>query len=190
MRRAFPRSPRGSGTLETVSDPVASASVRVPVPDRQPVAPPAPHGAFAWGWVAAGGAAGTAARAALTWTWPVVPGAFPWTVFAENVAGALALGAFLGWFARREGADGWRGPLLATGALGSFTTFSALAVDLSMLSGSRPTIAAVYAVASVGVGLAAAGLGWRWARGPRHGPLGRARRPRRGGRSIGRRGAA
>lgn len=173
-----------------MSDPVASASVRVPAPDRQPVAPPAPHGAFAWGWVAAGGAAGTAARAALTWTWPVVPGAFPWTVFAENVAGALALGAFLGWFARREGADGWRGPLLATGVLGSFTTFSALAVDLSLLSGSRPAIAAAYAVASVGVGLAAAGLGWRWARGPRPGPMGRARRPRRGGRSAGRRGAA
>lgn len=125
-----------------------------------------PDGTLGWWLVAAGGAVGTAARAGLAWAWPTAPGAFPWTVFCENVAGALALGALLGALARREGPDGWRAPLLATGVLGSFTTYSALAVDLASLTGSRPAIALAYALASVVVGLAAAGLGWRWARGP------------------------
>lgn len=49
---------------------------------------------------------------------------------------------------------------LGTGLLGSFTTFSAMAVDLVALGG-RPVLLLVYAVAVIGGGVALARLGLR-----------------------------
>ena len=110
--------------------------------------------------VAAGGAVGTAARAGLLWLLPAQAGGFPATVFAINVAGALALGWLVGRWARRERDPGWHLAFFATGLLGSFTTFSALALDLAHLAGPRPGVALAYALASVAVGWAAAAAGW------------------------------
>ena len=111
--------------------------------------------------VAAGGAVGTAARAGLVWLLPAPSAGFPVTVFAINVAGALALGWLVGRWAR-PGCDdpGWRRPFFATGLLGSFTTFSALALEAAQLAGPRPGVALAYVVASVAVGWAAAAAGW------------------------------
>jgi fluoride exporter len=115
--------------------------------------------------VAAGGAVGTAARASLVWLLPAHAGGFPATVFAVNVAGALALGWLVGRRERRAGGPPWQLLFFATGLLGSFTTFSALALDVAALAAPRPGVALAYAVASVGLGWAAAAAGWTLGRG-------------------------
>jgi CrcB protein len=108
---------------------------------------------------------GTAARASLVWLLPAQAGGFPATVFAVNVAGALALGWLVGRWGRPGREPGWRLPFFATGVLGSFTTFSALALDVAALVGPRPGVALVYGLGSVGVGWAAAAAGWSLGRG-------------------------
>jgi fluoride exporter len=113
-----------------------------------------------WLEVAAGGAVGTAARAGLLWLAPTQPGAWPATIFAENVLGALLLGLLLGRL-ERSGAPQWlRSPFFSIGALGSFTTFSNLAWDVSSTVPTAPVLAVGYAAASLLLGLAAAGAGW------------------------------
>ena len=118
-----------------------------------------------WWAIAAGGALGTAARAGLSWAWPTRADAFPATVFAENVMGAFALGLLLGWLERRGRPGRWASPFLTVGVLGSFTTFSTLVLDVAVLSGSRPWLAAGYALASVIAGVGVAVVGWVWGRG-------------------------
>jgi len=127
--------------------------------------PTVTHAPARWWAIAAGGAVGTAARAGSLWAWPTMEGAWPATPFAENVAGAFALGALLGWLGRGAGPAWWRSPFFTTGVLGSFTTFSALAVDVAQLGAARPWWALAYAAASVLVGVAAALAGWAIGRG-------------------------
>ncbi|MDE0804003.1 MAG: CrcB family protein [Acidimicrobiales bacterium] len=106
--------------------------------------------------VAAGGAAGAAAR------WAVVTvvetgGSFPWLTLLVNVAGCLGLGLLVG---VREPARLW----MATGFCGGLTTFSTFAVETAvMLDGGEPRQAAAYVVASVAAGIAAVLTGWRLA---------------------------
>lgn len=114
--------------------------------------------------VAAGGAVGTAARAGLVGWLPAPEGAFPVAVFAANVAGALVLGGLAGLWERRAPGHAWLAPFFAIGLLGSFTTFSTLALDLAALAPARPWLAAGTAFASLLAGMAAAALGWSLAR--------------------------
>ena len=133
-----------------------------------PAAPtPAPPSFTRADWiaVAAGGALGTGARAALLWAWPPVAGDLPWTTLAVNLGGALALGVLLGALAGGPARTPWRSPFFGTGLLGSFTTFSALAVDLVDLARTRPDVALAYAALSLAGGVALASLGWRLGRG-------------------------
>ena len=118
-----------------------------------------------WLAVAAGGAVGTAARVAWRWWAPTVPGAWPTTIFVENVLGAFLLGLLVGWLAQGRGPVWLRSPFFSTGALGSFTTFSNLAWDVGSLGSTAPTLAIAYAAASLALGLAAAATGWRLGRG-------------------------
>ena len=120
-----------------------------------------------WLAVAAGGAVGTAARAAWLWWAPTTPGAWPTTVFLENLLGAFALGLLRGWLARGRGPWWLRSPFFSTGALGSFTTFSNLAWDVGVLGPVAPSLALGYGAASLACGLAAAAGGWRLGRGGR-----------------------
>lgn len=88
-----------------------------------------------------------------------------------NLAGAFALAWLAG--ARSHAPDRERA-FLGTGLLGSFTTFSAIAVDMVALGG-RPLLAGTYAVATLAGGLAVAQLGLRIGRaaaphGAGHGP--------------------
>jgi fluoride exporter len=132
-----------------------------------PTRPPDPSPARSDAWaIAAGGAVGTAARAALLWAWPASAAAWP-ALFAANVVGALALGALLGGLGRREGPGWWRSPFFATGVLGSFTTFSTLTADALRVGADRPLWAAASALATVAFGLAAALLGGALVRGGR-----------------------
>jgi CrcB protein len=99
-----------------------------------------------------GGAIGTGARLAVD----TLVGQ-PASTLAINVAGSLALGFLVArlW----SSAAPWLKAGLGVGVLGSFTTFSALAVTLVELG---PTWgAALYLVLSVALGLAAAWAGLR-----------------------------
>jgi CrcB protein len=115
--------------------------------------------------VAAGGAVGASLRHLLLVAFPVAPATLPMTVLGINLAGALLLGVVGGvLLARRPDAAA----LLAfatTGVLGSFTTFSAVALDLVLLGrAGRPGLVAAYAAVSIIGGLAAAVVGLRWGR--------------------------
>jgi CrcB protein len=77
---------------------------------------------------------------------------FPWGTLVVNVAGSFLLGLFVA----ADMSDHWLA-LLGTGFCGGFTTYSAFAVQTHRL----PTVrGAVYAVATIGVSLAACGLGF------------------------------
>lgn len=126
------------------------------------------------GWslalVALGGAAGGSARYGLTQVFP--DGGFPWTTWAINVVGCFALGLLLTGWVRPGHAPPWWRPLLGTGFLGAFTTFSAVMHAVAGLerSGSGATALAYLGTSFVvGAGAAAAGsvLGARVARGER-----------------------
>ena len=113
------------------------------------------------GLVAAGGAFGTGLRyltALLVPVWAKVP----MGTFAVNIVGAFLLGALLELLIdRRIGANRSRRLRLAlgTGALGGFTTYSALAVDTATLALTHPGRAAAYALVTVTLGAAASAVG-------------------------------
>ncbi|MCX6501410.1 MAG: CrcB family protein [Microbacterium sp.] len=88
--------------------------------------------AFSWshlGLVVAGGALGTAARAALLLL--DVPGPTGLVVALINIAGAFLLGIVTGAIIRRADTPRARAvrQFLGTGVLGGFTTYSTFAVD-------------------------------------------------------------
>ena len=113
--------------------------------------------------VAAGGLLGAPLRYGLGVVFPTWAGQFPWTTFAINIVGALLLGFLLEALTRLGDDAGWRRRVrlcLGTGVLGSFTTYSALAVDTDLLVREhRLGSAALYAVATVIVGLLATTAG-------------------------------
>ena len=109
--------------------------------------------------VALGGMVGTTARWALTHAVGASANGFPTATLIENVLGSFLLGALLEGLLRR-GAESSRGRVLrlglGTGLLGGFTTFSALAYELErLLAGGQGTMALVYAVASLVLGILA-----------------------------------
>lgn len=115
--------------------------------------------------VAAGGAVGASLRHVLLVAFPVAPGTLPVTVLAVNVAGALLLGVVGGVLLARRPHAAVLLAFATTGVLASFTTFSAVALDLVLLGRTgRPGLAAAYAAASVVGGLVAALVGLRWGR--------------------------
>lgn len=106
-----------------------------------------------YGAIALGGAAGTLARAGLLEAWPVRAGAWPWTTFAVNLAGAFVLGAVATHLHDRASLGR---PLLGTGFCGALTTFSTLELEVLRLGrGHAVGLAAGYLVASVVAGFAA-----------------------------------
>jgi fluoride exporter len=113
------------------------------------------RGPLVWLLVALGGAAGAAARFALSeWLSARFPAAFPWGTFAVNALGCLALGVLLGAW---PGADAWRArALLGVGFCGGFTTFSTFGYEAAALLEARYwTAAAGYVGASLAAGLLA-----------------------------------
>ncbi len=110
--------------------------------------------------VAAGGAAGGVARAAVTQALPVHPGHFPLAVLLINVGGSLLIGALLvAVSAMSRGALQLRA-IAVTGFCGGFTTWSTFVVNADQLLARGSTgIAIGYLSASVVAGLAAVVLG-------------------------------
>ena len=100
--------------------------------------------------VAVGGAVGALARAGVAEGWPHDPSDWPWSTLMTNVSGSALLGVLLVVLARRFPADRYARPLLGTGMLGGYTTFSTLSVDAVQLARfDRAWAAAGYVAANV-----------------------------------------
>jgi fluoride exporter len=115
--------------------------------------------------VALGGACGGSVRAALWERYPVTEGAWPWVTFAENLTGSLLLGFLVVALAERRPGHPMVAAALGPGLLGSYTTYATFAVELTRLVESGAVnLAAGYAAATVGAGLALALAGMVLAR--------------------------
>ncbi|MEL6335245.1 MAG: CrcB family protein [Pseudomonadota bacterium] len=100
--------------------------------------------------VAAGGAVGAALRfLVVSWTTRGLPG-FPWGTVIVNVAGSVAMGVLAVVLLERVGHFARWAPLLLTGVLGGFTTFSAFSLDaVYLMERGRWAAAAGYVGGSV-----------------------------------------
>ncbi|MCZ0961481.1 fluoride efflux transporter CrcB [Paracoccus benzoatiresistens] len=111
--------------------------------------------------VAIGGAIGSVARLGMYRAMP--PGGLPLATFAVNVAGSLVMGLLAALLAVRGGA--WA-PLLLTGVLGGFTTFSAFSLDaVTLWERGQGGLAVLYVAGSVILSLAAVLIGLTIGRG-------------------------
>ena len=121
--------------------------------------------------MAVGGVVGALARASISvWIPHHDPAAWPWSTFLTNLLGCLLLGLTLAWVDARHA--GWlthhprrarlARPLVASGVLGGFTTFSTFSVEsyLLMRHGSA-ALGLLYAVGSAVLGVALVLLGRR-----------------------------
>ena len=105
--------------------------------------------------VALGGAIGSSLRylsnvGAMRWIGP----GFPWATLFVNILGSFVMGLIVELLAQRGGHQ--YAPLLMTGILGGFTTFSAFSLDtMAIWQRGDHALAVVYVAASVGLSLAA-----------------------------------
>ncbi len=116
----------------------------------------------AWAAVATGGLIGTELRYGAGLAFPETAGAVPWTTLAINVLGSFVLAALTTlWIARPRTAF-WLRAGLGPGLLGSFTTFSALALAVDQLvRGGFHAVWLAYLALSLVLGLGAAAAGWK-----------------------------
>ena len=125
------------------------------------IRPPIPRSGVAV--VGVGGVVGTALRYQLGVWFPQAVDGWPVTTFLINTTGALLLGLLLEALVRLGPESPWRRWIrlgLGTGMLGSFTTYSTLAVDADLLLRAHQWWAAAsYLVGTVLAGLAAAAAG-------------------------------
>lgn len=116
--------------------------------------------------VAFGGAVGAVLRfVSAAWVARLTGVGFAGTLFV-NIAGSFAMGILVVLMMERfPGTFGRFGPLLITGVLGGFTTFSAFSLDaLMLLERGRVGMAAAYVGASVLLSVAALYAGFQSAR--------------------------
>lgn len=91
------------------------------------------------------------------------PGHWPWATLVVNVVGCLLIGVLASRLPTQDGAW-WPRPLLITGVLGGFTTFSAYAVETGLLiDEGAPLAAAAYLAVTVLAGLVAVLIGQKLA---------------------------
>ena len=110
--------------------------------------------------VFAGGLVGTLLRLLIDLAVPHGDDDFPVSTLLINLVGAFALGLLTAWLWPRASAS--LKALLGPGLLGSFTTFSAVAVSLVALADAGEwLVGVVYLVATVVLGLGAAWGGLR-----------------------------
>ncbi|MBC7402722.1 MAG: CrcB family protein [Microbacteriaceae bacterium] len=122
--------------------------------------------------VAAGGVIGTGLRLTLDTVIPHGDTDFPLSTLLINIVGSFALGAMVATLWRRPDAPNWLKVGLGTGAIGSFTTFSALIVSLlAEAHHGAWMLAVLYLLLSLVLGFGAAFLGLSLGRRPRPVPL-------------------
>jgi CrcB protein len=113
--------------------------------------------------VAFGGIVGALARAGIGVVIPHTdPGSWPWATFITNLLGCLVLGVVLAyadgrherWLATAPHKARLIRPLLATGVLGGFTTFSTFSVEVvRLIRADQLGLAVLYALGSVVLGI-------------------------------------
>lgn len=110
--------------------------------------------------IAVGGALGAPVRYEVAQLVRAAPGAFPWATFWTNLSGAFVLGFFLTVAIERLPPTRFLRPFFAVGFLGSYTTFSTLAVETVLLvKDGHVALGVGYTLASVSAGLTLAYLG-------------------------------
>ncbi|HEX6638467.1 MAG TPA: CrcB family protein [Steroidobacteraceae bacterium] len=108
-----------------------------------------------WMLVALGGALGSMMRYGVSRLWPMTPGGFPVPTLTVNLIGSFAIGLLYIWLSARSGLgqDGAR-LFWLTGVLGGYTTYSAFALESTLLGFSLTGLVYVL-VTTVGcIGLA------------------------------------
>jgi fluoride exporter len=99
---------------------------------------------MSWLWVAIGGALGSMARHGVSRLWPSAPGGFPVPTLTVNLLGSFAIGLVYVWLIARPGISGDGARLFwMTGVLGGFTTYSAFALEATLLGFSLAGLAYV-----------------------------------------------
>ena len=93
--------------------------------------------------VALGGVVGAIARYEAGLIWPSAPGTFPWTTFGINVLGCALIGILIVLVSEVCTRNRLLRPLLGTGVLGGFTTFSTYAYDIQRLIRTGHAVLAV-----------------------------------------------
>ena len=89
---------------------------------------------------------------------------FPWGTLAVNIAGSFLMGVLVVVLAKKGGTH--LAPLLVTGVLGGFTTFSTFSLDvLTIYERGQVALAAGYAAASLILSLGAIALALTLTRG-------------------------
>jgi CrcB protein len=114
--------------------------------------------------VATGGAVGSGLRVAVVAAVPVAGNGWPWGTFLANVTGALLLGYLQARLLAAAPRTTLSVPLLCTGLLGGYTTFSSFAMEVAQLVGAgRLGVGIGYGIGSVAVGYGVAHAGIRLA---------------------------
>ena len=112
--------------------------------------------------VTLGGAAGALARWAAAEAIPHDAGRFPWATLLTNVVGCFLIGVLLVVVVERLPHRRLVRPLLGTGFLGGFTTFSTYALDTrTLVAADRVALAAAYLLGTLALGLLAVVAGLR-----------------------------
>src|ERR1700683_457595 len=115
--------------------------------------------------LALGGALGAVARYAISLGLPTETGRFPWGTFVINVSGSFVLGFLLIMLIEQFPRGRLARPVIGTGFIGAYTTFSTLMVELvELVRAGDPETALAYLGASLVVGLAAVFIGMTGAR--------------------------
>jgi fluoride exporter len=107
--------------------------------------------------VATAGACGALARYGLTAALPPPDDGLPVATLLANLSGCLLLGLLVGRAPDRP----WVRPVVGTGLLGGWTTWSVLALEVDQRLVGAPVVAAAYLLLSLAGGVALAVLGLR-----------------------------
>jgi CrcB protein len=110
-----------------------------------------------WLFVAVGGAMGSLLRYGVGRAWPATPGGFPIPTLTVNLLGSFAIGLIYIWIHARAGNPEAARLFWMTGVLGGFTTYSAFALESTLLGFSGTGV--TYLVATLVGCFAACWLG-------------------------------
>jgi fluoride exporter len=115
--------------------------------------------------LACGGVLGAVSRYAISLALPTETGRFPWGTFLINVSGSAALGFVLVLVIDRFPRGRLARPVLGTGFLGAYTTFSTFTVEaIDLVRAGHAGTALAYLTGSVFAGLLAVWAGMTSAR--------------------------
>lgn len=110
--------------------------------------------------VAVGGALGALLRSTIG----TLMNGIPLSTFLVNIVGSFLLGFFYRYIESKDLAE-WLKKMIATGLLGSFTTFSAYSLDLFIyVKAGEYLSASLYGFGSVVIGISAAVIGMVFAK--------------------------